>query len=109
MPITLNSVIQILVFVIIVALITKPLGLYMTNVFNGERNWLTPVVAPIEKFFYRISGVNADEEQACLQSTMAMRIFSAIGLLFTYMVLKTHQWQDPFLIPRTLAIWRADW
>ncbi len=100
MPITLNSFLQILLYLVLVALITKPLGLYLTNVFSGERNWLTPVLRPVERFFYRLSGVNAEEEQNWLQYTIAMLIFSAIGVLFTYIILETQQWHGSFFNPQ---------
>ncbi|HEY5003446.1 MAG TPA: potassium-transporting ATPase subunit KdpA, partial [Ktedonobacteraceae bacterium] len=55
MPVTLNSVLQVLIFLVIILLLTKPVGLYLTKVFNGERTWLSPVVVPVERFFYRLS------------------------------------------------------
>ena len=51
MPVTLNSVLQVLIFLAIVLLITKPMGLYMYRIFNGERTWLSPVFVPVERFF----------------------------------------------------------
>ncbi|GCE16535.1 potassium-transporting ATPase subunit KdpA [Dictyobacter kobayashii] len=100
MPVTLNSILQIAIFVILLLLITKPLGLYMTNVFAGERNWLTPVLRPVERIFYRISGVNEEEEQGWLSYTIAMLIFSVVGLLLTYLVLRTQQWHGSFFNPQ---------
>ena len=46
MPVTLNSVLQVLIFLVIVLLLTKPVGLYMYKVFNGQRTWLSPVLVP---------------------------------------------------------------
>ncbi len=46
MPVTLNGVLQVLIFLAIVLLITKPMGLYMTAIFTGRRTWLTPVFVP---------------------------------------------------------------
>ncbi|HTK07098.1 MAG TPA: potassium-transporting ATPase subunit KdpA [Ktedonobacteraceae bacterium] len=100
MPITLNSVLQILIFIVIVALITKPFGLYLVNVFTGQRNWLTPVLGPVERFFYRISGVKAEEEQGWLTYTIAMLVFSAIGVLFTFIILETQQWHGSLFNPQ---------
>jgi len=39
---------------VLLILITKPMGLFLTNVFNGERNWLTPLFGPVERLFYKI-------------------------------------------------------
>jgi len=47
MPVTLNGVLQVLLFLVIVLLLTKPVGLYMTRIFAGERTWLSPVCIPI--------------------------------------------------------------
>ena len=58
MPVTLNSVLQVAIFLVIVLLLTRPLGLYMYKIFNGERTWLSPVFVPVERLFYRLSGVN---------------------------------------------------
>ena len=63
MPVTLNSVLQVVIFLVVVLLITKPLGLYLTKVFAGERTWLSPVFVPIERLFYRFSGIDPEEEQ----------------------------------------------
>ncbi len=49
MPVTFNGVLQVLIYLIIILLLTKPIGLYMTKVFAGERTWLSPVVAPTER------------------------------------------------------------
>ncbi len=92
MPVTLNSVLQVLIFLAIVLLITKPLGLYMYKVFNGQRTWLSPVVVPIERLFYRLCGVNPEEEQKWTGYVIAMLVFSVAGMLLTYLILRTQQW-----------------
>ena len=60
---TVNGWIQIALFCAIIVAITRPLGAYMTRVFSGERTWLTPVLAPVERGLYRIAGVDASAEQ----------------------------------------------
>ncbi len=92
MPVTLNSVLQVLIYLVLVLLITKPIGLYMTRVFANERTWLTPVCAPVERLFYKLSGVNPEEEQKWTGYVIAMLIFSVVGMLLTYLVLRTQQW-----------------
>ena len=103
MPITLNTVLQFLVFIALLALITKPFGLYLVNVFSGQRNWLSPVLRPVERLFYRLSGVNEEEEQGWLSYTVAMLIFSVPGLLLTYLILRTQQWHGSFFNPQGLG------
>ncbi|GCE02806.1 potassium-transporting ATPase subunit KdpA [Dictyobacter aurantiacus] len=100
MPITPNSVIQVLIYLVILLLITKPLGLYMTRVFTGERTWLTPVFAPVERVFYRLSGVDAEEEQKWTGYTISMLLFSVAGMLLLYLFERTQQWHGPLFNPQ---------
>ena len=60
---TLNGWIQILIFCGLVVALVKPLGGYMTRVFNGERTFLSPVLRPVERVFYGAAGVDEREEQ----------------------------------------------
>lgn len=92
MPVTVNSVVQVLAYLVLLLLITKPLGLYMLNVFSGKRTWLTPVFAPVERFFYRLSGVDVEKEQKWSEYTIAMLAFSAAGMLLLYLIQRTQQW-----------------
>src|SRR5215470_4316221 len=52
MPVTLNGVLQVTLLLLVVLLVTKPLGLYLYKVFNGERTWLSPVFVPVERLLY---------------------------------------------------------
>ncbi len=103
MPVTLNSVLQVLIFMVIVLLLTKPVGLYLYKVFNGERTWLSPVVVPVERFFYRLSGINEDEEQKWTGYIIAMLVFSLVGMLLLYLFERTQQWQGAFFNPAGLS------
>jgi K+-transporting ATPase ATPase A chain len=96
MPVTLNSVLQVLIFLVIVLLLTKPVGLYMYKVFNGERTWLSPVLVPVERFFYRLSGINQDDEQKWTGYMISVLIFSVVGMLLLYAFERTQQWQGFF-------------
>src|SRR5579875_483891 len=102
MPVTLNSVLQVLIFLIIVLLLTKPVGLYMYKIFNGERTWLSPVFAPVERFFYRLCGINQEEEQTWVGYMISVLIFSVAGMLLLYLFERTQQWQGPFFNPQNL-------
>ncbi|MCX8278691.1 potassium-transporting ATPase subunit KdpA [Phyllobacterium sp. 0TCS1.6C] len=83
---TLNGWIQILVFCGIIVVLVKPLGWYMTRVFQGERTFLTPVLLPVERAFYRIAGTDEREEQHWTTYTAAMLFFSLAGLLLLYLL-----------------------
>src|SRR5690348_2114349 len=92
MPVTLNSVLQVVVFLVILLLLTKPMGLYLTQVFAGERTWLTPIFAPVEKLFYKLCGINPEEEQKWTGYVIAMLLFSVVGMLLLYLIERTQQW-----------------
>src|SRR5258708_24868556 len=102
MPVTLNSVLQVLLFLAIVLLLTKPLGLYLYKIFNGERTWLSPVFVPVERFFYRLSGVNPEEEQKWTGYMISVLIFSVVGMLLLYAFERTQQWQGTLFNPQGL-------
>ena len=68
---TVNGWMQSAIFFAIVAAITVPLGGYMTRVLSGERTLLSPVLAPVESVFYRLSGVDSAREQTWVSYAMA--------------------------------------
>jgi potassium-transporting ATPase potassium-binding subunit len=103
MPVTLNSVLQVLLYVVILLLITKPLGLYLTKIFAGERTWLTPVLVPVERVIYRISGVEEEHEQNWIGYVVSMLLFSLVGMLLVYILERTQQWHGPFFNPQGLG------
>jgi potassium-transporting ATPase potassium-binding subunit len=92
MPAWFNAVLQVTIFLVVVLLITKPIGLYLTNVFSGGRNWLTPVLAPIERFFYKLCSIDPEEEQKWPGYVLSMLLFSMVGMLLTYLIERTQQW-----------------
>ncbi len=102
MPVTLNSVLQVAIFLVVVLLLTKPLGLYMYKIFNGERTWLSPVFVPVERFFYKLAGINPEEEQKWTGYMISVLIFSLVGMLLLYLFERTQQWQGPLFNPQNL-------
>jgi len=102
MPVTLNSVLQVVIFLLIVLLLTKPVGLYMYKIFNGERTWLSPVFVPVERFFYRLCGINPEEEQKWTGYMLSVLIFSLVGMLLLYLIERTQQWHGTFFNPQGL-------
>lgn len=81
---TLNGWLQILLYCGIVLALVKPLGGYMTRVFNGERTVLSPVLVPIERGLYAISGTSEREEQHWTAYAIAMLLFNLLGVLVLY-------------------------
>jgi potassium-transporting ATPase potassium-binding subunit len=80
--------IQIFLFCAIIAALTKPLGWYMTRVFNGERTFLSPLFRPIEAAIYWIGGVDEKREQHWVTYTVAMLFFHVGGFLILYAVMR---------------------
>lgn len=103
MPVTLNSVLQVAIFLVIVLLLTKPIGLYMTKVFNGDRTWLSPVCVPIERLFYKLSGVNPEEEQKWTGYVISVLIFSVVGMLLLYAIERTQQLDGSLFNPQNFG------
>ncbi|MCX6992047.1 MAG: potassium-transporting ATPase subunit KdpA [Kiritimatiellaeota bacterium] len=80
---------QLIVFVIALAAITKPMGLYLMRVLDaGGKTWFDPVLKPVERLTYRLMGVDSSKEQDWKQYTVAMLLFSLVGCLFTYAILR---------------------
>src|SRR5258708_28962208 len=80
--------IQIILYCAIVVALVKPLGWYMTRVFNGERTFLSPVLRPVEAGIYWIGGVDERREQHWLTYTVAMLLFHVGGFLIIYGVMR---------------------
>jgi potassium-transporting ATPase potassium-binding subunit len=86
MSFTFNGVAQIAVYFLLLLLITKPIGLYLNAVFAGRRTWLSPVLRPVERAVYWVSGVDEEREQDWKIYTIAMLLFSAAGMLLLYAI-----------------------
>ncbi len=86
MSFTFNGVAQIVVYFLLLLLLTKPIGLYLTAVFEGRRTWLSPVLRPVERALYAISGVDENSEQHWTVYTVAMLIFTAVTVALLYAI-----------------------
>jgi K+-transporting ATPase ATPase A chain len=85
---TLNGWIEIAIYCAIVVALVAPLGRYMTRVFNGERTFLSPVLAPVERGLYRLAGIDATREQDWVGYTVAMLLFNAAGFFLFYAIIR---------------------
>ena len=79
-------------FFALILVLTKPLGIYMARVFSGERTWVSPVFAPVERAFYRICRIDPAREMTASGYLFAIFAFSAIGLIYFYVLLRTQKW-----------------
>jgi len=85
---TLEGWVLIVVFVALVALIARPMGLYLTAVFDGRRTWLSPVLAPVERGFYGLAGIKADKEQDWKGYAAALVMFSLVATLALFALMQ---------------------
>ncbi len=81
---TFNGWLQIALFGVLVILITRPFGGYITRVISGERTPLSPVLRPIERSIYAICGVDENEEQHWVTYAIAMLAFTFVGFAVLY-------------------------
>jgi potassium-transporting ATPase potassium-binding subunit len=80
------GVLNIIVYFLIILAVTKPVGLYMTRLFEGERTLLHPLLRPLEKLTYQICGIREDAEQRWTQYAGAMIAFSLASFVFAYLI-----------------------
>ena len=85
---TIQGWILIFAFVGILLALTKPMGLWLFALYEGRRTPLHAVLGPIETGFYKLSGINPDEEQSWRRYAAHMLLFNFAGLIFTYAVLR---------------------
>jgi potassium-transporting ATPase potassium-binding subunit len=83
---TLGGWIQILVYFIVLTLLVKPLGLYMSRVFRGEATFLDPIISPVERFVYRLAEIHPAEEMDWGTYAITMLIFNLVGFIFLYLL-----------------------
>ena len=79
---------QIALYCAVVLALVKPLGLYMTQVFTGEQNLLTPILRPIERGLYAVAGIDERQEQHWLTYTIAMLLFHVGGFAILYALMR---------------------
>ena len=83
---TANGWLQILVFLALILAVTKPMGVFMTRVFNRERTFMDPVLRPIERLLYRLTGVDENHEMRWTEYAGAMLLFSVVSMLLLYLI-----------------------
>jgi K+-transporting ATPase ATPase A chain len=98
---TLNGWLQILFYFALLLAVTKPLGVFMPRVYNRERTFLDPVLGPVERLIYRLTGVNADREMRWTEYAAAMLLYSVVSMIVLY-ALQRLQYYLPFN-PQKLA------
>jgi len=89
---TANGWFQIGFYLLVIFLLTKPVGIFMTRVFNREKTFLDPVLRPIERLVYRLTGVDEKHEMRWTEYAIAMLLFSGVSMALLYLIERTQKW-----------------
>jgi len=95
---TTNGWMQIGLFLALILAITKPIGVFMAKVFGGERTFLDPVLRPVERLLYRVTGVDEKHEMRWTEYAFTMLLFSGASMLLLYLMERAQQllpWWNP--------------
>jgi len=88
---TANGWFQILLFLFVIFLVTKPVGIFMARVFSREKTFLDPVLRPIERLLYRLTGVDENHEMRWTEYGIAMLLFSGATMVALYLIQRLQQ------------------
>ena len=83
---TANGWLQILVYIAIIIAIAKPMGVFMTHVFESQRTFLHPLLQPVERLIYRLTGVDEEREMHWTEYAGAMLLYSLVSLVLLYLI-----------------------
>src|SRR6185369_8891132 len=83
---TLNGWLQIVFFFVLILIVTKPLGVFMAHVFNREQTFFDPVLRPVERLIYKLTGVNEQHEMRWTEYAVAMLLFSGVSMVVLFLL-----------------------
>ena len=89
---TANGWFQIGLYLLIIFALTRPLGVFMTRVFNREKTFLDFALRPIERMIYRLCGIKENREMRWTEYTIAMLLFSGVSMTLLYLIERTQKW-----------------
>jgi K+-transporting ATPase ATPase A chain len=89
---TANGWFQIGFFLMVIFLVTKPIGVFMARVFNREKTFLDRVLRPVERLVYRLTGVDEKREMRWTEYAVAMLLFSGVSMTLLYLIERTQKW-----------------
>ena len=89
---TPNGWAQIAMFLFLILVITKPLGIYLARVFEREKTFLDPVLRPIERLIYKLTGVDEASEMRWTEYAVTMLLFSAASMVLLYLIERLQVW-----------------
>ena len=83
-----SALLQYAAFLLTVTLLVKPVGRYMARVFSGEKTLLDPLLCPVERLIYRLTGVKPKLEMSWQEYARAFVVFGMVGTLLLYIILR---------------------
>ena len=83
---TANGWFQIGLYLILLLAITKPMGVYMARVFSGEKTFMDPMLRPVERLLYRVTGVDETHEMRWTEYAIAMLLLSVVSMILLYVI-----------------------
>ena len=86
---TANGWFQIAFFILLILAVTKPMGVFMARVFNREKTFMDPVLRPLERLLYRVTGVDENHEMRWTEYAVSMLLFSVVSMLVLYLIERT--------------------
>ena len=89
---TANGWLQIGLYLLVILMVTKPVGLFLARVFSRETTFLDPVLKPVEKLIYRLTGVDEQREMRWTEYTVSMLLFSGVSMTLLYLIERTQRW-----------------
>jgi K+-transporting ATPase ATPase A chain len=87
-----NGIVQIAFFFVVLLALARPLGAFMARVFQRERTFLDPIVGLAERAFYRLAGINPNEEMDWKANSVAMLLFNVVGVFVVYALQRLQQY-----------------
>jgi potassium-transporting ATPase potassium-binding subunit len=89
---TANGWLQIALFLAVVLALTRPLGAFMADVFSGEKTFLDPIMRPLERLLYRLTGVDEKQEMRWTDYALAILLFSGVSMVLLYVIERMQRW-----------------
>ena len=83
---TVNGILQLVIYVVVLLLLVKPVGTYMARIFEGQPVWINRLLHPVEALIYKISGTREDTEMNWKTYALAMLVFNLLGFLAVYIM-----------------------
>ena len=81
-----SGILQIVLYLAVLVALTRPLGAFMARVYEGQRTWLSPAIAPLERLVYRVAGVDPARDQDWKRYALAVLVFNLAGFLTVYLL-----------------------